>query len=149
MRKPASNPRIRRSSKLTELTASSWNISITVPPIPAISPPLIPLLATSLGYLKSMGFCDVGPDLLSIRLSLHDLHSQTHTCVIGNVAVNEPCAWIVCLECNDDISVRGKQDNVTTRGIGFFEIKSVGKLFSLLLLENGKVVAVQMNLMNC
>jgi hypothetical protein len=119
-----------------------------MPPVLAIPPPLIPLLTSSLGYLKSMRVCDVGPDIPSSRLSLHDLHSQTHTCVIGDVAVNEPCARIVCLKCNDDVSICRKQDNVATRGVILFEIKPFREFLSTVLLKNSEVMAVKMNLMN-
>lgn len=75
------------------------------PPVATVAPPLIPLVAGELGVVESMGLLQGRPDDRRIVLSLHDLKSQTKGRVGGNVAVHEPGARIVRLECNDDISI--------------------------------------------
>lgn len=53
-----------------------------------------------------------------LRLALNDLHSETLISVPRDVAVDEPCTWVIGDETNGGPTVAGKHDNVTTGGVG-------------------------------
>jgi len=59
-----------------------------------------------------MAISDPWPDRLGIRLSFHNLHSQTGGRVESDMTVDEPGAGVVRLEGDDNITVGGEQDDV-------------------------------------
>jgi hypothetical protein len=67
--------------------------------------------------------------------------------MVGDMTVQEPVARIIGPECNDDETVRGQENDVTSRRV--LEIGLVVgfvKWFVLFLLENSKVVSMKMYL---
>ena len=139
---PPSNARIRRKSKIAVLTATS----ITRPPISAIAPPLVPVVATILRCLEGMRSSHGWPDGRCGLLPLHDLQSQTKRCVISDVAMHKPRPWIVSFEGNDHISISWKQNDIASWGIIQRQVQFGGKCGIFNLLKDGKVVTVQVYL---
>ena len=67
----------------------------------------------------------------------------------GDVAVDEPRARIIGFERDDDEAACGEEDHVPTRGVGEVEVEICGSgevESGAGLLEEGEVVAVQMDL---
>jgi hypothetical protein len=139
---PPSNARIRRKSKIAVLTATS----ITRPPIIAIAPPLVPIVATILCCLEGMRLLHRWPDRRCRLLPLQDLQSQTKRCMISDVAMHKPRPWIVSFEGNDHISIIWKQNDIASWGVVQRQVQFVGKCGVFDLLKDGKVVTVQVYL---
>jgi hypothetical protein len=137
-----SNARVRRKFIIAKLTARS----ITRPPVLAIAPPLVPVVATILRCLEGVRFIQGWPELRCGLLPLHDLQSQTKRCMISDVAMHKPRSWIVSFEGNDHISISWKQNDIASWRIVQLQLQFVGKCGVFNLLKDGKVVTVQVYL---
>jgi hypothetical protein len=138
----SSNARIGRKAVIANQTA----ISTTGPPIVAVAPPIIPLIAANLRRLQSVRYIQRWPDVCCVVLPLQDLHCQAGGCMIRDVTMHEPRAWVVGFEGYYDVSIAGKQNDVASGRIVILRVISVGPCRVFDLLEDGKVVAVQMYL---
>ena len=66
--------------------------------------------------------------------------------MLSNVAMHDPCSWVVSLECDDDVAgIRKKHDVTTGRGVKI-RLEVDGPVVVVILLQDGKVVAMKMNL---
>lgn len=63
-----------------------------------------------------------------------------------DVAMQSPCAWVVSLEPNNDEAANGEEDDVATWRVVEFGFKSSVTVRLAGLLEEGKVMAVEMHL---
>ena len=64
-----------------------------------------------------------------------------------NVAMKSPCAWVVGLESDNDEAVNGEEDDIATWRVVEFGVESGVAVRFVRLLEEGKVVAVEMHLL--
>jgi hypothetical protein len=137
-----SNARIRRKFSFAPQTATS----ITRPPIFAIAPPLVPVVATLLRCLEGVRLIQGWPDRRCGLLPLQDLQSQAKRCMISDMAMHKPRSWIVSFEGNDHKSINWKQNDIASGGIIQLQLQFVGKCGAFNLLEDSKVVTVQVYL---
>ena len=63
--------------------------------------------------------------------------------------MHKPSAWVVGFEGDDYETVLREQDHVTARWVDDLQINILRIEFALCLLENGKIVAMQVNLTAC
>ena len=78
-------------------------------------PPVLKVFANSLCLDKSGATWR--PHFGSILRSLEYLQVQAGSGVSGDVAVHEPTAWVVGLECDDDVCIGGGPYDITSRRI--------------------------------
>ena len=64
-----------------------------------------------------------------------------------NVAMKSPCAWVVGLESDNDEAVNGEEDDIATWRVVEFGFEGDVAVMFAGLLEEGKVVAVEMQLL--
>ena len=62
--------------------------------------------------------------------------------------MHNPRARIVSLECNHHISSVRKQNNIAARGSVKIQVQAMGKMVNVVLLKNGKVMAMQVDLIS-
>ena len=65
--------------------------------------------------------------------------------MVRDVAVHDPCARVVCLEGDDDVSICGQQHDVPAHGVVAFGSQA-GRKGEGGGLEDGEVVAVEVDL---
>ena len=65
----------------------------------------------------------------------------------GNVAMHDPCSWVVGLECYHHVSAIREQNNIATWWSVEVQIQIDWEMIYVVLLEDGEVVTMQVNLM--
>ena len=82
--------------------------------------------------------------------ALDKLKSETLRCMPSNVAVHEPCTWVIGLERDDEVSRRWKHGSVSTRRIVGSQSDSGRIVGSRALSNDEEIVTVEMNwVRNC
>lgn len=83
---------------------------------------------------------------LDFRLAFQELDAKTSGNMEGDVAVHEPCAWVVRLESKDQVAVGGKIGCVATDGIVSLQGRNVAVPDCVFFLrEDVEVVAVKVD----
>lgn len=99
----------------------------------------LPVLARPLHFGKSI----LG---LNLRLALKKLYTKTGRHVEGDMAVHQPCSWVVRLEGKDEVTSGREIGCVSTDGIIGLEPGNVTIPNGILLLvQNVEVVPVKMD----
>ena len=108
--------------------------------------PAIPAAAQRSSLLCS--WARFWPHRGGIRLAFENLQGEAHRGVHGNVAVQEPRAWIVGLEGDDDETALGHQHDVAPRRVEPVDADVLRLERCVLgLLKDGKVVTVEVYLL--
>lgn len=107
----------------------------------AREPVTIPLITSGLeSTCISNGALDLAP-------ALHELHAQSLRCVEGDVAVHDPHTWVICRECNEEVTVGGEGSGITTQGVLERQAASAAIPSSGTRANNIEIVAVEMDRM--
>ena len=117
-----------------------------------IVPPVVEVFADSL-CLHKRG-TTWRPHSGSILRPFEYLQVQAGSGVSGDVAVHEPTAGVVGLECDNNVCIAVGHDDITSRRIiageifviGTCTLDSIWAEFLVGLVDDGKVVAVEMDL---
>ena len=142
-----SNSRIRRKSLIPKITIRPRLLArlLIIPPIPTIPPPLIPPITRPLRLHDRR--ITRRPELrLRDVLRLHNLRGQAEGSVQGDVAVHDPGARVVEAEGDDGVAVLGQEDDVPSGRVVGGEVDAVGEGLVGDLLQDGEVVAVEVDL---
>lgn len=108
--------------------------------------PGAPIFADPVRFFKS-GTVPCRPNLRRGFLVLHYLHAQSLRNMLSNVAMHQPCSWVVGFEGNHDVSLLWQDDYVSSWRVLFVQYRRAGiERCIVCLRENGKIVAVQVDL---
>jgi hypothetical protein len=66
--------------------------------------------------------------------------------MIRDVAMHQPCSWIVSFKGDYHVSISGKQDDIASRRVFQLQAQFVWKRRVFDLLKDGKVMAMQVDL---
>ena len=122
----------------------SLDASLRVPEVLGVGKPLSPILACAFNLGQPMRLCF--QQLQRSVLSLEHLNGQTWRRVPCDVAMKSPSTRIVGFESDNDETANGEKDDVAARWVVEFGVESSVTISFVGLLEEGKVVAVEMHL---
>ena len=86
---------------------------------------------------------------LDLCLVLENLERKPTRCVPRDMAVHEPRSGVVGLERQNQVPLRRQQRDIPTRWVVQRQVQTTDPVRLLRLLENGKVVPVQMDGVRC
>ena len=101
--------------------------------------PRLPVCTGSLHLCESVRSLDLG-------LAFQELDAKTSGNMEGNVAVHEPCTWVVRLESKDQVAIRGKISRIAADGVVGLQSGNVTVPDCVLFLaEDVEVMAVKVD----